>query len=310
MRSDSHLEEFGGRRIVEWKPRQAVQNPADTLFRLSIDYDDELTWPQLFEKFLSTPLAGFAAGIIVGPWQADDTSAPADAVVEALAAARDRLPNLNAIFVGDIASEENEISWIVQTDLGPLLKFYPQLEHFGSRGGTSLYFSDVSHQSLRTLVVQSGGLPSEAVQQILSSSLPALEHLELWLGDENYGATTTVADLEPLLSGNLFPRLKSLGLRDSEIADDIAKALAGSPLVSRLETLDLSLGTLGDEGANALAESPAIRGLKKLDLSHHYMSDAVMRRMERLGPVVDVSEQQEADKDADGSEWRYVAVSE
>lgn len=310
MRSDSHLQEFGGRRIVEWKPRQAAQNPADTLFRLSIDYDDELTWPQLFEKFLAAPLAGFAAGIIVGPWQGDDTSAPAEEIAQALIAARDRLPNVTAIFVGDIASEENEISWIEQADLGPLLMAYPLIEHFGSRGGGSIGYSNVAHNSLRTLIVQSGGLPVEAVRQILSASLPALEHLEIWLGDQNYGATTTVADLEPLLSGDLFPRLKYLGLRDSEITDDIARAIAGSPIVARLETLDLSLGTLGDEGANALAESPAIRGLKKLDLSHHYMSDAVMRRMQRLGPAVDVSEQQEADKDTDGSECRYVAVGE
>lgn len=310
MRTDSHLEDFGGRTIVEWKPGRAIEDPSDTLYRLLIDYDDERTWPELFAQFLKQPLAGFAAGIVVGPWQGDDTSAPADPVVEALIAARDRLTNLNAIFVGDIASEENEISWIVQTDLGPLLMAYPELEHFGGRGGAPFRLSNVSHKSLRTLIVQSGGLPVAAVHDILSASLPALETLEIWLGDENYGAETTVADLEPLFSGNLFPRLKSLGIRDSEIADDIAKALASSPLVSRLEVLDLSLGTLGDEGANALAESPAVRRLKKLDLHHHYMSTPVMQRLERLGPVVDVSEQQEADKDSDGTEWRYVAVSE
>jgi hypothetical protein len=310
MRTDSHLEEFGGRPVVEWKPGQAVKDPADTLFRLSIEYDDEGNWQQLLEKFLAQPMAGFAAGIVVGGWQSDDTSAPADPVVEALISARDRLPNMNAIFVGDITQEENEISWIVQADLGPLLMAYPRLEHFGARGGSPIRFSRVSHNSLRTLVVECGGLPVEAVEDIFSASLPALEHLELWLGEDNYGATTTVEDFEPLLSGNRFPRLKYLGLRDSEIADGIAKALAGSAIVSRIETLDLSLGTLGDEGANALAESPAVRRLKKLDLHFHYMSTPVMQRMERLGPVVDVSEQQEADKDADGTEWRYIAVSE
>ena len=122
----------------------------------------------------------------------------------------------------------------------PLLEAYPKLEHFQVRGGNGLELGAFRHDTLRALVIESGGLDAEVVRQVCAAQAPALEHLELWLGDPNYGATTTVADLGPLLSGALFPRLTSLALRDSELADPIAAALAASPPLRRLQTLDLS----------------------------------------------------------------------
>ena len=95
--------------------------------------------------------------------------------------------------------------------------------------------------------------------EVWAAELPRLEHLELWLGDGYYGGIATAAPLAPLLSGNLFPNLKYLGLRNSRIADEVAKAVAASPILERLEVLDLSLGNMGDEGARALIASPAVR---------------------------------------------------
>jgi hypothetical protein len=159
-------------------------------------------------------------------------------------------------------------------------------------------------------VIETGGLDASVTKQVLSSSLPSLEHLELWLGAESYGATTTVEDLEPLFSGALFPRLRYLGLRDSELADAIAERIAQSPLLERIEVLDLSLGTLGDKGAEALLASPAVRRLRKLDLHHHYMSKDVLLRLHKLGPEVDLSGAEDVDVGRDGEEYRYVAVGE
>jgi hypothetical protein len=182
---------------------------------------------------------------------------------------------------------------------------YPNLEHFRVRGGNGLALGAVRHDHLKLLIVESGGLNRSIVQQVCAAQLPALEHLELWLGDEGYGATTRVEDLAPILAGTLFPYLRYLGLRDSEIADEIAAALAQSPILERIRVLDLSLGTLGDEGAAALLANPAVRRLEKLDLHHHYCSDEMMTRLQALGIDVDVSDQQDED---DGE--RYVAVSE
>jgi len=147
------------------------------------------------------------------------------------------------------------------------------------------------------------------LRAVLQSEFPALEHLELYLGEENYGFDFAVADLEPLLSGIVFPNLRSLGLRDSEIADDIATAIANAPILSRLRVLDLSLGTLSDVGARALLGSPGLRKLQKLDLHHHYISPELVSQLKKLGPEVDASDPKEADEDG-GEEYRYVAVGE
>ena len=174
---------------------------------------------------------------------------------------------------------------------------------------SSLQLGALHHKNLKTLIFQSGGLDAAVTRAAIGADLPALEHLELWLGTPEYGGDTAVADLEPLLTGTPFPSLRYLVLRDSEIADQIAAALAQSPILERIRVLDLSLGTLGDEGAAALLASPLVAGLEKLDIHHHYCSDAMIARLPQLGIEVDTSEQEEANED-DGQTWRYVAVGE
>ena len=103
----------------------------------------------------------------------------AEAVVAALVAAREKLPKLRVLFMGDIISEENEVSWIEQTDVSPLLEAYPELEYFGVRGGNGLRLGDIRHEHLRSLVIEAGGLAREVVLDVLRADLPSLEHLEL-----------------------------------------------------------------------------------------------------------------------------------
>ena len=230
-------------------------------------------------------------------------------IVEAIVSAREKLPRLTALFVGDIVREEYEISWINQSDLSPLLEAYPQLRYFGARGGNSLMLGVLNHANLEQLIIESGGLDREVVQSICVSQYPSLKHLELWLGTEDYGATTTLEDIQPLLSGNLFPALEYLGLRDSDLTDQIAVALKDAPILTRLKVLDLSLGALSDAGAQALLDNPAIASLEKLDLHHHYCSDEMIKRLQQLPITIDVSEQEETD-DYDEESYRYVAVGE
>ena len=142
--------------------------------------------------------------------------------VETLVAARERLPKLRAIFLGDIISEECEISWIRQSDVSPLLEAYPKLEQFWIRGADGLALGNLRHERLRTLVIQSRGLAASVVRQVAAAHLPELEHLELWLGESYYDGDATINDLMPILSGEILPRLQYLGLRNSEIADEIA----------------------------------------------------------------------------------------
>jgi hypothetical protein len=196
--------------------------------------------------------------------------------------------------------------------MAPLFSAYPRLIHFGVRGGEGLSLGANRHPSLQTLIVETGGLDREILHEIWRAGYPALEHLELWLGSAEYGWNGRVDDLQPLLTGDLFPRLHTLGLRDSEITDEIARAIAQLPLLHQLEVLDLSLGTLSDEGAGALLASEAVRGLRRLDLHHHFCSDEMVERLNALarhGVEVDASEPQQPEV-WDGAAHRFVAVSE
>ena len=333
-----HLTEFGGKPVRNYDRAEGIADPAGTLYRLTVGYDEaweepraksggwlrriftrepapepepadpEEAWMARLKALLEDPCVRQLTGLGVGLWGVGQNGEGCAPIVEALVGVADRLPGLRSLFLGDITAEEYEVSWIEQSDVTPLLHAYPRLEHFGVRGG-SLSLSPVAHESLKTLVVQTGGLPVEVVRAICQSDFPALEHLELWLGDEGYGADVTVADLEPILSGRLFPNLRYLGLKNSEIQDEIAAAVADAPITRRIHVLDLSMGTLGDEGAAALLDSPAIAKLEKLDLQHHYMSDEMVGRLQGLGIQVDSSDAQKPSKYDDKS-YRYVAVGE
>ncbi|MEU3173174.1 MULTISPECIES: STM4011 family radical SAM protein [unclassified Streptomyces] len=142
-------------------------------------YDAEEAWEAAFARFCAQVDTTRVRALIVGAWEDAYDSAPSEAV-QALLAARDRLPALRSVFLGDITSEECEISWINQTDVTPLLAGFPALEEFGVRGGQGLEFPALRHEALRSLTMETGGLPVEVVRGVGASELPALEHLDLW----------------------------------------------------------------------------------------------------------------------------------
>jgi hypothetical protein len=317
-----HVDTFFGSPVEDYDREAGIEDPAGKAYRLSLleGYDaaergEKLT--DVLAQFVDDPAASRVRGLVIGYWEdVFSDAAGAERIVTALVAARDRLAALRALFLGDITSEECEISWIQQTDVSPILAAYPALECFRVRGGTGLVLGTPRHEALRELIIESGGLDVGVVDDIVAGHLPRLEHLELWLGDAGYGATTTVEDLAPILDGSRFPALRYLGLRNSEIADAIAIVLSSAPIVGRLHTLDLSLGNLGDEGARALLESPAIKSLRKLDIHHHYvsmsqdyMSPSLVVALADLGIELDASDPCEVDQYR-GETCRYIAHSE
>lgn len=315
MTFGSHAQVFAGRPVVEVPvdgPLPVVDSPVSWRFA-RWDWDDSTeTKPSeefrdSFERFV-TQAGPQVESLVIGAW---GYAAFNPAPIAQLCAVAPRLPALRALFLGDMTSEECEVSWMKVGDVSPLLTAYPRLEVLRVRGGDDFDFSPVRHENLRELAVESGGLPSGFVAAVLDSEFPALTTLELWLGVEDYGGDVTVQDLAPLLSGQRFPRLRRLGLRNSEIADELAAALASAPVVRQLTRLDLSLGTLGDEGAAALLAGQSLTHLDELDLHHHYMSDEVAESLVTAlaGVRVDVSDPQEPDE-YDGESYRYTAVSE
>jgi uncharacterized protein (TIGR02996 family) len=257
-------------------------------------------------SFLADPAVHLVEALVVGfcwGWDGEDSAR----VVEALVAARGRLPNLRALFLGDILQRENEISWIRHSDITGLLEAFANLEHFRARGGEGLVLRPFRHDKLKSLTLEASNLRREVVRAVGASRLPSLEHLEIWLGTELYGADTTPADLKGVLQGKRLPSLRSLGLRNSEIADDLAHAVAGSPVLRQLRVLDLSLGCLTDSGAEALLASPALARLEKLDIHHHNVSPALVERLRSLGIRVDA---RDAGNLGDPHDFRYVAHTE
>lgn len=310
MSISENLETFLGKPVIDWEEGKAIEDPESAVFRLRHDEYEakEEVWLKFFDSFLEDPKVSQLEALVLGAWpSAYDTSTKH--IVDKLVASADRLINLKALFFGDITGEECEVSWIIQSDMTPLLDAYPKLEHLTVRGGTQLQFSSpLKHYNLKTLIVQTGGLSKTVIEEICKSELPELKHLELWLGVDDYGGDHSLEDLKPILEGDLFPKLKTLGLCNSKYQNAIAEAIVESSILSQLKVLNLSMGVLTDKGAEALLECKKIKKLKKLDLHHHYCSDKMMRKLEKLGIEVNLEEQQEGSEDDEYS--YYVSVSE
>ncbi|MFD0313316.1 STM4015 family protein [Streptomyces flavalbus] len=313
-----HLRELHGLAAYDFPPPDGpgdLPEAGAVAWRLSVNpyaSDAKENFGELWDRFLDTVDPAGVRALVVGQW-GEPYDNDSGVVVRRLVDAKDRLTGLRAVFIGDLEMEEAEISWIEQSDVTPVLDAYPLLEELGVRGGTGLRFPAVRHERLRTLSFEAGGLPGEVVRGVAASELPALEYLELWFGVEEYGGDATVADLAPILGGGRFPALHHLGLRNSEIQDEIAAAVASAPVVAQLRSLDLSLGVLTDEGLTALLDGQPLTHLTWLDLRHNFVSDAVAQRaraaLEAAGVEVDLSETGEEWED-DGVVHRFTAVAE
>lgn len=313
MTIEEHATEFAGYPVRDYDPEKGIADADAAAYRLTVEYDageSGETMTALLARFLEDPASSRVRALVIGAWESVyDSSNSTEPIVEALVASAASLPALRALFLADVTREESEISWIGQSDVTPLFDAYPALEHFRVRGGEGLRIGTLRHENLRSLVVETGGLDRAVVRGVASSDLPRLEHLELWLGSDGYGRTANLADLAPILQGEVFPALRYLGLRDCEGADEIAAAAAQAPILARIRVLDLSLGDLTDVGAQALAASPAVAGLVKLDIHFHFVSPEAVAALESLGIAVDASDPKEPERYRD-EEFRYIAVSE
>ena len=118
-----HVTSLAGEPAKDWNPSKL--DPNHTTYRISLSYDDEgAQWTDRFAAFLDAVPTQRVKGLVVGAWEEMFEDGASAKIVEALVVARDRLPNLRALFFGDIVSEECEISWIRQTDISALLRGY------------------------------------------------------------------------------------------------------------------------------------------------------------------------------------------
>ncbi|MFC5405567.1 STM4015 family protein [Cohnella soli] len=277
--------------------------------KLFVDYEQHeagVRMITLIEELAAKKESAQLESLIIGDWGgAYETDS--SATVEALVRLKDRFPKLRSLFIGDMSYEECEVSWINQSNLGPLLVAYPELISFTIKGSTGLSLEPARHDKLQQLTIICGGLGKDVIASISKGSFKSLQKLELYLGVEEYGFDGSLEDVLKLIEPGKFPQLTYLGLKDSEIQDEIAIAIANAPIVDQLHTLDLSLGTLTDKGAEALLLSDKIMKLQFLDLNYHYMSDNMMDRWNQSGINVDISDQQDTDEHED---YRYPSLTE
>ncbi|MFJ3973039.1 STM4015 family protein [Streptomyces parvus] len=312
-----HFDRFHGLPVHTPAPSSGPLPAADAVaWRLECEYGEGAGFATVWDQFQDVVDTEQVRALVVGPWWRTDYT-PFDEVLELLVDDASAFPALRGLFLADVVREECEVSWLRMCDITPVLEALPSLEEFAVRGcgHAGLGMRPLRHAALKSLRFESGGLPGSLARAVAASELPALERLDLWFGSSWYGGDATVDDIRPLLSGGAFPRLRHLGLQNSEIQDEIAVAVGSAPVVARLETLALSMGTLSDTGGEALLTGQPLNHLSTLDLRHHYLTGPVLDRIRTAcAPAVVEGGEAEDDyadpDDEDDEPERYVAVSE
>jgi hypothetical protein len=99
--------------------------------------------------------------------------------------------------------------------------------------------------------------------------------------------------LATLLAANGLPALRHLRVC-ADIADDLAEALADTPLLRRLTTLDLSASGLTDQGATSIsANRAAFAHLSWLNLDGNLLSSTSQALVADVSQTVHLGTQRE-----------------
>ncbi|MFN6564768.1 MAG: STM4015 family protein [Nostoc sp. ChiSLP01] len=306
---ESDITQFANRQVVDFEKNISIVEPVNKAYALRYEYDNEEDLPSQISRLLQEPNAEKLEALVFGLW-AEAYERDSSDIVQTLVDAKKYLTNLKAIFIGDIAYDECEISWIQQSDISPILQAYPKLEILQLRGGDGLHFCPpVRHNCLKALIVETGGLSQDTVAQICNLNLPALEHLELWFGSEDYGGDCWVEDIHPIIFEGRFPNLTYLGLRNSQFTDEIVNAIVTSPIINSISVLDLSMGTLSDAGAEELLNCEAINYLDILNVSESFLFQEMIEKLSGLNVRVLASNQKKEDDDS-YIHSRYCSVAE
>lgn len=321
MGLDEHLDRYAGLPVVEFESDDPPAPGERVAWKVRTDYGppaEAEEFVAVFDRFLASVDATAVTHLVFGYWGPGyrvSSAVPRQLLLDAAP----RLPNLKALFLGDIIREEDEISWIRQCDITPLVHAYPGLERLDVRGGTGLELSPFSSPALKVLRIETAGLGADVIRAIGDSDLPNLQTLDLWLGIQERGGMTAATDLAGILSGERLPALTRLGLMNSDVQDEVCAAVATAPVVARLSELALSMGALTDDGAEALLSGQPLTHLVELDLRHHFLTAPMLARLRAaLSPVkvllIDSAEDIHPDAEGihpdDGEYAWYVAVGE
>ena len=253
----------------------------------------------MVDDILADPEFAELEEVVIGNWgnawdvEDDGVQVIIDDIIEN----KDKFTHIKSLFIGDMDFEECEVSWIIQGDYEKLFSAMPQLESLTIKGSTELTLGKVDAPNLKSLEIICGGLPKEVIQSVRDANLPALKSLTLYIGVEDYGFDGTIKDIEELLEKSNLPVLENLAIVDSEIQDEICKAILDSKYMKQINRLELSMGTLTDKGGQLLLDKlPEFPNVKCLDVHYHYLSDIMIEKLEALPIEINTDEQTEPDK--------------
>lgn len=248
--------------------------------------------------------------IVIGCWgEAWDEGA--QMLVDGIVENKDKFSHIKSLFIGDMDYEDCEVSWIIQADYSALWEAMPQLEKLVIKGSTELSLGTIKHDKLEELEIICGGLSSSVIEQIQNAKLPSLKKLLLYLGVEGYGFDGDISTVKNLLEQSDFPQLEYLGITDSEIQDEVTEAVLQSKYMKQIKILDLSMGSLTDKGGQLLLDNIGnYPNVEALDLHYHYLSDAMMKKLEGLTISVDLDDPEEPYTYSDGEVSYYPMLTE
>lgn len=283
--------------------------------KYSYDYDEidetEKSCDTMVADILADPEFADLEEVVIGCWgEPWDENEGAEIIIQNIIENKEKFTHIKSLFVGDMDFEECEVSWIVQGNYEKLLEAMPQLEKLTIKGSTDLGLGKLNAPNLRSLEIICGGLPKEVMESIRDANLPELEELRLYIGVEDYGFDGSLEDIKALLEKSNFPKLKILGLCDSEIQDEICELVLASKYIKQLQRLELSMGSLTDKGGQLLLDQlPQFPNVKYLDVHYHYMTDEMMKKLKAMSIEVDMEEQNEPDE-WDGDLYYYPMLTE
>ncbi|BAY24140.1 leucine rich repeat variant [Calothrix sp. NIES-2100] len=225
---------------------------------------------------------------------------------DTLVNARELLINMKALLIGDRCELDNikyQESNINVCSIHPLLKAYPNLELLHIRGrmveedilkpelkivqvrnnqnNSNIPIKPLKHESLRTLIVDADGISDDNLVKICQLDLPSLEYFELWL-DRSHLSNINIDSLAPVLSGESFPNLAYLAIRQCGNMSEVAKAIVNSPIMKNLKILELTDGNISSGGAMTLLNSPAVNRLHTLDVSANRLHNNTIEQLSSL----------------------------
>ena len=256
-----------------------------------IDWNNEIPQEEFINNILADEDLVKIRSLVISRWGEcyEESCQP---IIDMFAEHAERFAHLESLFIGDMESEECEISWIKQGDYSRLYAALPNLKKLTIKGTQDLELGEIAHDKLEHLEIISGGTPCNVFASLQNSQLPALKTLIVYIGVEDYGFDTSLDIVMKLASKSLFPSLTHLGLVNSEEQNEIVRRVLESDILPQLEVLALSCGTLTDEGAeHLLKHADRLSHQKLLDLYHHYLTTAMQKKLQKtLTCTVELSE--------------------